>query len=111
MTISDTYFQAFYDELSEGQKQHMTNKIFKESGLYPQKLRHSAAYPAGTKFTNRQTGSTYVLSSVYVGNVGYWAAINPATGMAYATAKILDRVTDDNLSEILVHPKNFKVEK
>ena len=77
MTISDTYFQAFYDELTEGQKQHMTNKIYKETGMYPQRLhatKHLESYASGTRFTHRQSGKTYILSSVVVGNDIYWVA-------------------------------------
>jgi hypothetical protein len=114
MTISDTYFQAFYDELTEGQKQHMTNKIYKETGMYPQKLyntKQPEVYASGTRFIHRQTGRTYILSSVVVGNDIYWVAVNADNGLAYNSAKKLGFVNDNNLAEILVHPDQFKVEK
>ena len=111
MTISDTYFQAFYDELTEGQKQHMTNKIYKETGMYPQKLKHDVIYPSGSVFTHRQTGASYVLTVINVDMGTRWVAVNLNTGLGYTAAKELGVVTNDNLKEILVHPEQFVREK
>jgi hypothetical protein len=108
MTISDTYFQAFYDELTEGQKQHMTNKIYKETGMYPQKLHKApAAYPSGSKFINKGSGRTYVLSCVRLNDENYWAAINPDTGLAYTAMYKADRITEDNINNVLSNRNNF----
>ena len=116
MDISPEYFEAFYDELSEGQKQHMTNKIYKETGLYPQKLKAGEPekpreYKCGTHFTARQSGRVYVLTEFYVRHERYWMAVSIDTGMSVMPPAQVSWIDDNNLKEVLGSPKHFKVEK
>ena len=60
MTIETRDFEEFYQAMSIGDKQHMANKIFKDEGLYPQRLKVAKepeqTYKSGDKFLSSSRG-------------------------------------------------------
>jgi len=58
-------FDFAYDEMSEGQKQHMVNRIYLNDGIMPQKLRkYLPETEMGSRFTHCVTGQEYMLAAM-----------------------------------------------
>ena len=86
-TLDNCDFDWFYENLSEGQKQHLANRLYKRDGIVPQQLKQHKdtpvppLYPAGSRFEDNN-GREYMLS-LMGDKAGQMGLINTRTGYPY----------------------------
>lgn len=85
-TLDNCDFDWFYENLSEGQKQHLANRLYKRDGIIPQQLQPAppvevVSYPAGARFEDNN-GREYILA-LMGDRAGQMGLINTRTGYPY----------------------------
>ena len=77
--------------MTEGQKQHMVNRIYRNDGIMPQKLKkYLPDTEMGTRFTHAVTGNEYMLAAM--GN-SCGALVSLKNGRIWHTPMSLENAT------------------
>ena len=85
-TLDNCDFDWFYENLSDGQKQHLANRLYKRDGIVPQQLQaarvpEETLYPAGSRFEDNN-GREYMLA-LMGDRAGQMGLLNTRTGYPY----------------------------
>ena len=84
-------FDYAYDEMSDGQKQHMVNRIYLNDGIMPQKLKkYMPDVEMGTRYTHATTGQEYMLAAM---GMMLGALVNLKNGRLWHTPISLENPT------------------